>query len=176
MKKVVALVGSARQGNSLFLAQKLSEKYQIEVIQIASKKIAPCTGCLECDETKTCIYRDDMDELIKIMVASEVVIAISPTRWGLLSSDLKLFFDRLNPIATTEELVGKQFVAVAIGQSDVEDTSIPHAINCLEFFAQSAGMELIGSFPIFECLTDADFAKNESLVTKTVSDIIKLIG
>lgn len=176
MKKVIVLVGSARQGNSLFLAQKLSEKYSVEVIQIASKNITQCTGCLDCDETKTCIYRDDMDDLIKTMVSSEVVIAISPTRWGLLSSDLKLFFDRLNPIATTEELVGKQFIAVAIGQSDANDSSVPHAINCLEYFAESAGMEIIGSFPIYECLTHEDFAKNESLVAKTVADIIKLIG
>jgi multimeric flavodoxin WrbA len=175
MKKVTILVGSARNGNSLYLAKEISGKHPAEIIQISTKNISMCTGCLDCDETKKCVYRDDMDGIIKNIVESDVMIAISPTRWGLLSGDLKLFIDRLNPIATTEELVGKQFIAVAIGQSETGDSSISHAINSLAYFAESAGMELCGSFPIFECLTVEDLAKNEDLVTKTVSEIIKLI-
>jgi multimeric flavodoxin WrbA len=175
MKKVTILVGSARNGNSLYLAKEISGKHPVDIIQISTKNITMCTGCLACDETKKCVYTDNMDELIKNIVETDVVIAITPTRWGLMSGDLKLFIDRLNPIATTDELVGKQFIAVAIGQSETGDSSIHHAINSLSYFAESAGMELCGSFPIFGCLSADDLSKNNDLVTKTVSDIIKLI-
>ena len=176
MGKITILVGSARDGNSLYFARKISEKYPANVIQIATKKISLCTGCLDCDETQKCVFGDEMDDLIRTMVESDVIIAISPARWGLLSGDLKLFIDRLNPIATTEELVDKRFIGVVIGQSKTDDTSIPHALKSLEYFAESAGMKLMGSFSIYECLSGDDLSKNESVVSNTVAEILKLMG
>lgn len=176
MKKIIILVGSARNGNSLYLAERISRQYPAEVIKIASYKIENCTGCLDCDETKTCVFKDDMESLIQKVVDSDLVIAITPTRWGLLSGELKVFIDRLNPIATTEELVGKSFIGVSIGQSELGDSSIPHAVDSLAFFAESAGMNLLGSFPIYECLSGDDLSGKEDLVNQAVSKIIQLIG
>ena len=176
MKKVLILVGSARNGNSLFLANQIVSNYPAEIISIAQKKITPCTGCLNCDETKKCIFFDDMEVLIKQVVDADVVVMISPTRWGLLSTDIKLFIDRLNPVATTEELAGKNLIIVAIGQSDYNDSSIIHAIKSMEFFGESSGMNLLGSIPVYECLTEDDLSNKIDVVNKTVSEIVALIG
>ena len=176
MAKLTILVGSAREGNSSFLANKVGEKHPAEIVNIASKNINVCTGCLECDETKACVFDDDMTDLIRVVVESDVILAITPVRWGLLSGDLKLFIDRLNPIATTEELVGKKLIAVAIGQSEADDTSIAHAVESLAFFAESAGMEVNGSFCIYECLAADDLSQKDDIIVSTVNDIIKLIG
>jgi len=176
MAKLTILVGSAREGNSLFLANKVAEKHSAQIISIASKNIEICTGCLECDETKVCVFNDDMTSLIRTVVDADVVLAITPTRWGLLSGDLKLFIDRLNPIATTEELAGKKLITVAIGQSETDDTSICHAADSLAFFAESAGMELIGSFCVYECLSADDLEQKDDVLATTVEKILKLIG
>ncbi|GHS91340.1 hypothetical protein AGMMS49957_18110 [Synergistales bacterium] len=175
MKKAIILVGSARNGNSLYLAQRIADNTKADVVQIASKNISMCTGCLECDETKKCVFADDMVELISDIVKSNAVIIISPTRWGLMSGDVKLFIDRLNPIATTEELVGKELITVAIGQSEQGDSSIQHALDSLAFFGESAGMELIGSFPIYECLSNEDLVLNASVADEVTGNIIKLL-
>jgi multimeric flavodoxin WrbA len=175
MKKSIILVGSARTGNSLFLARKIAEQNGAEIVQIATKNIAQCTGCLECDETQKCIFNDDMTSLIPKVVETDVVIIITPTRWGLLSGDVKVFIDRMNPIATTEELVGKQLIVVSIGQSEVGDTSIQHAVDSLVFFGESAGMELIGSFPIYECLAENDLSLKDDVAGKVVEDILELL-
>jgi multimeric flavodoxin WrbA len=176
MKKVLILVGSARNGNSLFLANQIVRNYPADIIPIAQKRITPCNGCLACDDTKKCIFFDDMEVLIKQVVDADVIVMISPTRCGLLSGDIKLFIDRLNPIATTEELAGKNLIVVAIGQSDYNDSSIIHAIKSMEFFSESSGMNLLGSIPIYECLAENDLGNKIDVVNKTISEIVALIG
>lgn len=159
MKQIVILVGSARNGNSLFIAHKLQmvlSREKLDIINIAKKNIHNCTGCLECDETHKCFIDDDMNDVIPMLLEADTIIAVTPVRWGLLSGDLKVFLDRLNPLATTGELEDKKFICISIGQSDKNDNSIEHSLASLEFFSESAGMKLLGKFPVYNCLAEND--------------------
>ena len=113
MSKVTIIVGSRRDGNSFKLANILKEKFKKErivsnIITPGNQKIYLCTGCMDCDVNGKCDFKDDMEENINKILESDTLIFISPTRWNLLSGDLKIFMDRLNPLYITKKLEGKK--------------------------------------------------------------------
>ena len=106
---MLIIVGSRREGNSYKLAQKIKEKLDIERIHTdliipGNQKIHLCTGCMDCDKDGICDFKDDMEENIKKIKGENILMFITPTRWNLLSGDLKIFIDRLNPLYSKGEL------------------------------------------------------------------------
>jgi len=173
------LVGSARRGNSLFLANCIADantNEDLEVIRLSDYDINFCTGCLECDETHQCYIRDGMDELIEKLKETETLVMITPARYSLLSGDCKVFIDRLNPTAVSGELVGKKFIAVAVGQSQggPEDHSIDLAAKSLVDFAENAGFEVLGHYSVYNCY-DADAAQKQEGIEKLCQEIASIL-
>lgn len=72
-----------------------------EVIHLAGKKIHPCTGELACwfKTPGQCIHKDDMDDLIPMLVKAESVIFATPVYVDGMTGLLKNFIDRLVPTA-----------------------------------------------------------------------------
>jgi hypothetical protein len=78
MIKVLGLLGSARKGgNSEVLLQNVIEgikntnvKTEIETVRLATLKINPCLNCGGCDETGSCVQKDDMQELFEKLLTS----------------------------------------------------------------------------------------------------------
>jgi len=177
MDNILIIVGSARNGNSLYIANQLKNQLNQEnctISQISNMRIEYCSGCLDCDETHKCSIEDDMDKLIPVVIKSDVIIMISPARWSLLSGDLKVFIDRLNPIATTGEMIGKKFLCVAVGQSKKDDNSIEQTLNSMGFFCESAEMQMLGKFAVYECLNEND-AENKKGIKELISEIANSI-
>ena len=111
---MLIVVGSRRNGNSLKLAEKI--KYELDKERIHSSIIVPgnqkihiCTGCMDCDKDGKCDFTDDMRKNINEIIKENVIMFISPTRWNLISGDLKLFMDRLNPLYSRQQLKNKKF-------------------------------------------------------------------
>jgi len=171
MKNVLILVGSARNGNSLFTANfiaKVAEKsanVSHDIVQLSKYNINYCDGCLECDSTGVCHYNDDVAGLLSKIISSDGVIFISPTRWSLLSGDMKVFIDRLNPLAGKDLFKDKRSFLVAVGQTNCKDSvSISRALESLKFFSDDAGFRHYDSYAIEDCLNANDlFAKSEVL-------------
>jgi len=110
---MVIVVGSRQDGNSLKLANKVkealdSERIHSEIIVPGNQKIHICTGCMDCDKDGKCDFTDDMESNINKIKNDNVIMFITPTRWNLLSGDLKIFMDRLNPMYTRKELKDKK--------------------------------------------------------------------
>lgn len=155
MKELI-VVGSARKGNSLFLANCIAEAVhskQLEVVRLSDYEINYCTGCLECDETHECYIKDGMEVLLEKVKEAQTLVMVSPARYSLLSGDCKVFIDRLNPTAVSEEIVGKKFIGVVVGQSEegAENRSIEKALQSLVDFAENAGMEVVGRYAVYNC-------------------------
>jgi multimeric flavodoxin WrbA len=72
----------------------------VENVLLAKKKIRPCTGCNACwmKTPGRCAQRDDMDELLGKVIASDVVVFATPVYVDNVTGLMKNFMDRLIPI------------------------------------------------------------------------------
>ena len=106
--QVTGFVGSPRPtGNTsvlvdTFLAGAADAGADTERVFLADKEINQCQGCY-----RSCImqpgfrcarYRDDMDQLLELMVASDVLMFASPYYCGSYSAIMARFFERCLPL------------------------------------------------------------------------------
>ena len=117
MSRILMIVGSRREGNSIHLAKSLKtifDKNRIssDIIVPGNQKIYLCTGCMDCDKNGVCDFNDDMKVNIDKVNNAEVLLFITPTRWNTLSGDLKIFIDRLNPLYSEKKLKDKKMIVL----------------------------------------------------------------
>ena len=173
---MVIVVGSRHEGNSYKLASKIKEaldkeRIHVKIISPGNQKIHICTGCRDCDKDGVCDFTDDMKNNIEDIRNDDCVMFITPTRWNLLSGDLKIFMDRLNPMYTRKELKDKKMIAVAIGAKPVDYCSVEAALNSLESFCESAQMNLVLKKQFCNCLEDNDILVHEDDINTLISEI-----
>jgi len=180
MEKILIFVGSAREGNSLYLANQIKESAQpeqCEVIRLSDYNISYCDGCLSCDEAGICHIKDGMNKLLELIDSSNKMILITPARWSLMSGDMKVFIDRLNPFAASSKMSGKLAYGFAIGQSDDEDSkSIELALDSLRYFCENAEIEFVGGNIITSCLMADDLEQKQETLNACVEGAISFIN
>jgi multimeric flavodoxin WrbA len=102
--KITAFNGSPRaeRGNThvmveAFLAGAREAGAKTENVFLAKKKIAPCIACYACwmKTPGKCSQRDDMDELLDKVIASDVVVFATPVYVDNVTGIMKNFMDRL---------------------------------------------------------------------------------
>jgi multimeric flavodoxin WrbA len=105
--RITAFNGSPRaeRGNTnvmveAFLSGASAAGAQCENVFLAKKKILPCTGCNACwmKTPGVCAQRDDMDELLAKVIASETIVFATPVYVDNVTGLTKNFMDRLIPI------------------------------------------------------------------------------
>lgn len=181
MKKTLIIIGSARKGSSLFIgeyAQQYLSKMGVlvDAIQLSNYKIDYCDGCLTCDETGTCHKKDDVTHLLEKVKEADGVIFVSPTRWSLLSGDMKVFMDRWNPLAGRDVFNTKKSLLITVGQTNRKDSeSIGRSLESLRFFSDDAGFQLCGEFAFEECLGSNDIKEKNDQFTEFVKILDKYI-
>ena len=179
MAETLIVVGSRRDGNSKYLASKIQEKLALkrvvsDIIIPGDQKIYVCTGCMDCDKKGVCDFKDDMVKNIKLVEEADYIIMITPTRWNLLSGDLKIFIDRLNPLYVKETLKNKKLIAIAIGSSCSDEYSSLKALKTLTNFAESSGMDVVLEEKFTNCLKYNDIEKQEEKIEKILDKIDKI--
>lgn len=173
---MIIIVGSRHDGNSLKLANKIkesldNERVYCEIIVPGNQKIHICTGCMDCDKDVKCDFTEDMECNINKIKSDNIIMFITPTRWNLLSGDLKIFMDRLNPMYTRKELKNKKMIAISIGCKDESLYSVDSSLTSLNSFAEAAGMKVILEEKFYNCLKDSDILKQEEKINKLISSI-----
>ncbi len=176
---MLIIVGSRREGNSYNLANKVkeaftSERINSEIIIPGNQRIHLCTGCMDCEETGVCDFKDDMEKDIEKILKEDIIMFITPTRWNLLSGDLKIFMDRLNPLYSRKLLKGKKALLVAIGSKSKDEYSANEAIQSLRSFLESAGMNCLLTKEFDECLDFKDILSKTEEVYSFIEDIKKI--
>jgi len=180
MARVLTMIGSRREGNCALLEKKIKqalkkERISVDSITPGNQKIYLCTGCMDCDETGVCDFKDDMVENVEKVKEADYLVFITPTRWNLLSGDLKIFIDRLNPLYASRKLEGKKMIALVVGSKKKEEYSTDGALTSLGSFADSSGMKMVYHKEFNECLKYNDILEQEEEITKTIDEIKKII-
>lgn len=147
--KIVGVCGSPRKGNSKWMLERVLEGANasgadVELILLGKMNITLCDGCLTCEETGTCHFSDDMQEVYSKLLSCDAFVLGTPTYFDAVSSLSKVFIDRLNPLC--DKLKGKGFAAVVAGQlSGVEGiNSRKKVIKYLQGLAEILELEFIG--------------------------------
>lgn len=157
--KAICIIGSPRSnGSSGIIMDKIIDGMKEVGIDscrycLGKMKINFCYGCKKCYEVGgICVQRDDMDIIMKDLYDADVVIIASPSYWGDITGQLKVFFDRNTPYSDTNENrisfpTGKKGISVAIraGQTDRENL---HIIESIEHYYGHLGIEPIGRLSI----------------------------
>lgn len=159
--KALIVIGSKRNGNSLKIGKKVNEvlinkKIKTNIIIPGNQNINYCTGCLKCDETNKCIFDDDMNKNLQMFIESDYIVFITPSRFSLLSGDLKVFIDRLNPLCGWCDFSKKKFIAISVGQTSKEDKFVDSALNSLIEFSNNCEMQNIFNYKFYNCYGEND--------------------
>jgi multimeric flavodoxin WrbA len=74
--------------------------HSVDTVDVVTADIIPCTGCGSCG-LKTpgvCVVRDGMQEVLRLLVASDVLVLATPVRFGSYCAQLKKVIDRFQPL------------------------------------------------------------------------------
>lgn len=123
---------------------------EVEVMNLADKKIGPCDACnqCECGERDFCVHQDDMTNVMKAVKKADAVVAATPVWWTGMSSQMKIFIDRLYGYKTKDYFGGKPlFLITAYFEEYEEDAPLPGekiAAYTFQSIADFAGMDFVG--------------------------------
>lgn len=176
MGKTLIVVGSRREGNSYNLANKIKDELKKDrivsyIIVPGNQKIHLCTGCMDCDKNGICDFTDDMQRNIDRLLECDTIIFITPARWNLLSGDIKIFMDRLNPLYVSKKMESKKMVAISIGSSPKDVYSTDDAVKSLTNFAESANMDAVLTYQFNNCLDFKDILKQEDNINSLIEKL-----
>lgn len=105
---IVVLSGSPRKGaNTDIMVEAFAETareggHTVEVIRVASKKIAGCLGCRYCfTHEGACVQKDDMIGVVESLQDADMVVFASPIYWFDITAQEKAAIDRLYAFGAT---------------------------------------------------------------------------
>lgn len=106
-KKIVILNGENRTSKTplteflLGLENSLNESgVGVRMFTLRDKNVKQCVGCFDC-WVKTpgiCRFNDDVEEILRVIIQSDLLLFASPLIMGMYSAVLKRFQDRMLPI------------------------------------------------------------------------------
>lgn len=173
---MLIIVGSRREGNSYNLANMIKRELEsvripVTIITPGNQKIHLCTGCMDCDKSGVCDFTDDMKNNIDKIKQENIITFINPTRWNLVSGDIKIFMDRLNPLYSTKGLKGKKAIVVSIGAKAKDLYSTEASTMSLRNFIEASEMEFVLSKDFNECKGAEDILMHGSEIDSFIKEL-----
>ena len=107
--KILVINGSPKRDNSdtMHITRTLLEgmreegDHEIDVIHAVDRHVEYCTGCFTCMHNGgTCVYNDDMRDILDMIVASDLVILSFPLYCYGMPAPLKAVMDRTLPLSS----------------------------------------------------------------------------
>jgi multimeric flavodoxin WrbA len=98
--KTVILFGSPRKnGNTIQLAHAMTDALKkgghgVRMFYLNDLNIGPCQGCYTCLKNGSCKINDDMKDIRKYILESDLIVYATPIYWFGPSAQLKLVMDR----------------------------------------------------------------------------------
>ena len=117
MKIVVLKSSGNKQGSSNLLADEFirgakESGHTVTEIDVLRANVKPCTGCVACGYEGTCIQRDDMTDIRKTILDSDMIVFVTPLYYYGFSAQLKTVVDRF--CAFNASLTSKQMKSALI--------------------------------------------------------------
>ena len=98
--KILVLQGSPNaHGSTAILAREFAvgareAGHDVDIVNVASLDVAPCTGCVACGYGGPCAQYDDFDELREQILASDMLVFATPLYYYGMTAQLKAVVDR----------------------------------------------------------------------------------
>lgn len=170
--RAICIIGSPHtNGSTAIIIDKIIEGMKESNIDVSRyclgrMHINYCLGCKKCYGTEgKCIQSDDMDIIMEDLFQADIVVIGSPSYWGDITGQLKVFFDRNTPYGDTNanrRIIPKEMkgisVAVRAGQSDRENI---HILESIEHYYGHLGIKPIGRIAVKGVDTIEDLSKRE---------------
>ena len=108
MKKVIVISTSLRAGsNSHAMAEQFAKgaeaaRHQVEFVSLRGKEIKFCVGCLSCQKTGACVFKDDVPAIMERVLNADVVCWATPIYYYEMSGQMKTLIDRMNAMYTKD--------------------------------------------------------------------------
>ncbi len=154
--KAVCILGSPKpNGNTATILKEIFRAFEEQGIQTAmhclsEETIHYCTGCKSCAVDGKCIHNDDVQKIICEILQSQIVILASPSYWGDITGQMKVFIDRCTPYCNTNpaslfKAANLKGIAVAVraGPNRAENENLIHTF---EHFLGHLDIPLVASF------------------------------
>jgi multimeric flavodoxin WrbA len=106
-----------------------------------------CTGCEQCEDDRESVQTDDMTILIDEIMQSDIILSASPSYWGDVTGQMKVFIDRSLPLCNAKTGItpvppGKVGVSVALrAESSISENQ--HIIDAFEHYFGHLGIKPI---------------------------------
>jgi multimeric flavodoxin WrbA len=147
--KVIGINGSARSnGNTHLALNKMAEafkKYNIEmeIINLAEKKLNPCLACGKCSGQMKCIQNDDINGIFDKLLTADGIVLGSPVYFSNISSRMAMFIERTGYIARSNKQPLKGKIGAGIAAARRQGGSIVYSV--LNFYFGIAEMPIATS-------------------------------
>jgi len=102
--RILGICCSPRKGQSTFKAMRACldaakeavPRIEVQLVELAGKKIGPCTACGICKKGLICGWKDDFGQLIPVLSDPRVagIIIGTPVYFGGMTAQCKAFIDR----------------------------------------------------------------------------------
>jgi len=150
--KAVCIIGSPRvNGSTAFLVHRIAEGLRDEGVDVQYRSLGQmniqyCKGCKDCEKTQHCVQRDDMDILINDIFDSDIIVLASPSYWGEVTGQMKVFFDRSTALCnakTAQTIVpsGKIGIGVAVRAGNSQKES-QHILDTFQHYFGHLNIEM----------------------------------
>ncbi|HHY90400.1 MAG TPA: flavodoxin family protein [Clostridiales bacterium] len=113
MVKALVIMGSPRiRMNTDQVLEKIiqglkQEEVFVEKVELAKRRIVPCTACGYCERTGSCMLRDDMTDLYKQFDESDMIIVGSPLYFNSVTGITKIVIDRCQAFWSSKYVLHK---------------------------------------------------------------------
>ncbi len=169
--KALCIVGSPREnGCTAHVVKSIAQGMidtgiEVKTYFLGNMKISYCQGCMSCHKTRKCTQDDDVDLIMNDLMESDIILIASPSYWGDITGQLKVFIDRSTPYGNTCDggtsiPCGKVGIAVAVraGQREIENQ---HIVDTINHYYSHLEIKPIESFTIQSIMDVEDFAGRE---------------
>ncbi|MBN1856750.1 MAG: flavodoxin family protein [Dehalococcoidia bacterium] len=145
--KVLGICGSPRKGNTEWMLGRVLESAKaegadVELLLLRNKDIELCKGCMTCEAAGSgnpgvCVIKDDMEPILRDMLAADAFVFGTPVYFYMLSGLLKNFMDRTIPVWPM--LKGKRAAGVAVAAD-----TLALAIDNIRTYSDLLQLEWVG--------------------------------
>lgn len=175
MMKAVCVIGSPKSnGTTACIVDTVIDGMKASNIEVrrhvlGELNIGYCKGCMDCFTTKKCVQDDDMENVISDMMEADIVVIASPSYWGDITGQLKVFFNRSTPLSDTNGKTvvpkGKIGIAIAVrtGTREVENI---HLVKAIEHYFGHLGIKPVKRLTVEKAQFKEDFLRNETKVNE----------
>ncbi|KZX10373.1 flavodoxin family protein [Methanobrevibacter filiformis] len=172
--KIMGIVGSPRRdGTTYTIVEKLlnseeEQKHEYEIHRLNSLNINPCQACYYCKENDGCDLDDDMVNLYKELYDSDLIVIGSPIYFGEVTSQTKLFIDRLYGLYNNKkrEFKDKKVLLIYTYANSDENTYNNYIENQKKYLYDFVGFKIIETIKLHGIAEKKDYLNNKELIEK----------